>query len=255
VDLDLEPEDDEEMAVATKCLEKGTTLETNVADFVRLIFDEDTIVRSMKDLDVDTKKMPLGKISKAQIKKGIDALVRLEKEVKKKSPKLALLQDNSNQFYTTIPHYFGESKPPVIANLQMIKAKFDLLNILGDIETAVAMMKKNSKALDPLYAKYSSLDADLELVDQSSKEFKDINEYMEATKTPAGGSGFWGSGVDRSIIDVFRVNRHDEGGRYIEFDKVGNRKLLWHGTNVAVVAAILKGGMRIMPHSGGEFVT
>ena len=35
-------------------------------------------------------------------------------------------------------------------------------------------------------------------------------------------------------------------------DELDNRKLLWHGTNVAVVAAILKGGLRIMPHSGGR---
>jgi poly [ADP-ribose] polymerase 2/3/4 len=28
--------------------------------------------------------------------------------------------------------------------------------------------------------------------------------------------------------------------------------LLWHGTNVAVVVAILKSGLRIMPHSGGR---
>ena len=35
-------------------------------------------------------------------------------------------------------------------------------------------------------------------------------------------------------------------------DKKENRKLLWHGTNVAVVAAILKSGLRIMPHSGGR---
>lgn len=27
---------------------------------------------------------------------------------------------------------------------------------------------------------------------------------------------------------------------------------MWHGTNVAVVAAILKTGLRIMPHSGGR---
>jgi poly [ADP-ribose] polymerase len=27
---------------------------------------------------------------------------------------------------------------------------------------------------------------------------------------------------------------------------------LWHGTNVAVVVAILKTGLRIMPHSGGR---
>lgn len=30
------------------------------------------------------------------------------------------------------------------------------------------------------------------------------------------------------------------------------RRLLWHGTNVAVVAAVLKTGLRIMPHSGGR---
>ena len=27
---------------------------------------------------------------------------------------------------------------------------------------------------------------------------------------------------------------------------------MWHGTNVAVVVAILKTGLRIMPHSGGR---
>lgn len=40
--------------------------------------------------------------------------------------------------------------------------------------------------------------------------------------------------------------------RFKKFDSLDNRKLLWHGTNVAVVAAILKTGLRIMPHSGGR---
>ena len=40
--------------------------------------------------------------------------------------------------------------------------------------------------------------------------------------------------------------------RFKEHDSVENRRLLWHGTNVAVVAAILKSGLRIMPHSGGR---
>ena len=43
-----------------------------------------------------------------------------------------------------------------------------------------------------------------------------------------------------------------QGTRFIENDKLDNRRLLWHGTNIAVVAAILKGGLRIMPHSGGR---
>ena len=40
--------------------------------------------------------------------------------------------------------------------------------------------------------------------------------------------------------------------RFSEHGDLENRKLLWHGTNVAVVAAILKSGLRIMPHSGGR---
>jgi poly [ADP-ribose] polymerase len=58
--------------------------------------------------------------------------------------------------------------------------------------------------------------------------------------------------VKRELLEVFKVNRHGEEERYSAFDQIGNRKLLWHGTNVAVVAAIMKSGLRIMPHSGGR---
>ena len=40
--------------------------------------------------------------------------------------------------------------------------------------------------------------------------------------------------------------------RFKPYEGLENHQLLWHGTNVAVVAAILKGGLRIMPHSGGR---
>lgn len=40
--------------------------------------------------------------------------------------------------------------------------------------------------------------------------------------------------------------------RFKAHDLLEHRRLLWHGTNVAVVAAILKSGLRIMPHSGGR---
>lgn len=53
-------------------------------------------------------------------------------------------------------------------------------------------------------------------------------------------------------MEVWRVDREGEDQRFKEFDGIDNRKLLWHGTNVAVVAAILKSGLRIMPHSGGR---
>lgn len=43
-----------------------------------------------------------------------------------------------------------------------------------------------------------------------------------------------------------------QGERFAKSNAFTNRKLLWHGTNIAVVAAILRTGLRIMPHSGGS---
>jgi poly [ADP-ribose] polymerase len=46
--------------------------------------------------------------------------------------------------------------------------------------------------------------------------------------------------------------REGETERMMAHSKLGNRKLLWHGTGVAVAAAITSSGLRIMPHSGGR---
>lgn len=55
-----------------------------------------------------------------------------------------------------------------------------------------------------------------------------------------------------NLEDVWSCDRDGEDARFAAYDHLDNRKLLWHGTNVAVVAAILKSGLRIMPHSGGK---
>lgn len=54
------------------------------------------------------------------------------------------------------------------------------------------------------------------------------------------------------LLNVWRVDRHSEAAGFAKHAKLDNRKLLWHGTNIAVVAAILKAGLRIMPHACGR---
>ncbi len=46
----------------------GCTLEPLVQDFLRLVSDIKEMTNTMVELDIDTKKMPLGKLSKSQIK-------------------------------------------------------------------------------------------------------------------------------------------------------------------------------------------
>ena len=54
------------------------------------------------------------------------------------------------------------------------------------------------------------------------------------------------------IVEIFSMDRDGEIAAFEAHSAKGNRTLLWHGTNIAVAAAICSSGMRIMPNSGGR---
>lgn len=104
--------------------------------------------------------------------------------------------------------------------------------------------KKNSKKLarHPLDEKYSTLQAKLDVIPKGDPTFKVIETYFKNTTC---------SWRKVQLENVWSVDGQKDGAEFTKHSaKIGNRKLLWHGTNVAVVAAIMKGGLRIMPHSG-----
>lgn len=228
------------------------TLDAPTQSLIKLIFDNDMFKDAMKSFDIDVKKMPLGKLSKTQIAKGFECLDEIEKALNAKKPN-SVLTELSSKFYTLIPHDFGRRIPPSINDHESLRQKMDMLLVLGDIELAQEMQKEKDKmaeskktdtAAHPLDVNYNLLKCDLEHLDPKSKEFKVLQTYTENTKC----SGW----RPVTIKHIWKMNRHTEGDRVKPHDKVANRKLLWHGTNVAVVAAILKSGLRIMPHSGGR---
>ena len=104
---------------------------------------------------------------------------------------------------------------------------------------------------------YKSLHAALRTLDRKSTEFQVLDTYLKQTMSPH---------QQLELLDIWGVDRENEAARFAAHDAIVNRKLLWwvcsrvvcstqhgrHGTNVAVVAAILKSGLRIMPHSGGR---
>ncbi len=216
--------------------------------FMSLIFDHDVFRGAMASFDIDVKKMPLGQLTKAQVQKGYTVLEELEDAIQKGRSKP--IDDLSSRFYTLIPHSFGRRVPPPIDTLDLLQKKYDMLNVLGDIEIALGMENKDAAAEketdllpNPADVNYRKVKADLEYVDPSTREFDLIQTYMERTC-----SGYY----KLKLVDAFRVDRKGERERFCCHDTVAERKLLWHGTNVAVVAAILGSGLRIMPHSGGR---
>jgi poly [ADP-ribose] polymerase len=54
-------------------------------------------------------------------------------------------------------------------------------------------------------------------------------------------------------LQVFELNRSGEGDLHTALHaQTGNRRLLWHGTDVSAAAAICSTGLRIMPGAGGR---
>ncbi len=222
-------------------------LHPSLQRLMSLIFDHDMFRGAMASFDIDVKKMPLGQLTKSQVQKGYEVLEDLEAAIQGKKGKL--INDLSSRFYTLIPHAFGRRVPPPIDTLDLLQKKFDMLNVLNDIEIALGLQTKEEKGKEeallpnPADQNYLKLKADLAWVDPTTREFTFIQTYMENTAAQY---------RRLKLIDAFRVDRRGERDRFAGHDDIVERRLLWHGTNVAVVAAILGSGLRIMPHSGGR---
>uniref|UniRef100_A0A8C0CRT7 Poly [ADP-ribose] polymerase n=1 Tax=Balaenoptera musculus TaxID=9771 RepID=A0A8C0CRT7_BALMU len=183
-----------------------------------------------------------------QISWGLEALEAVEAALKAPADRGLSLEELSSHFYTIIPHNFGHSQPPPINSPELLQAK-DMLLVLADIELAQTLQaapeetEKAEEVPHPLDRDYQLLKCQLQLLDPKAPEYKVIHTYLEKT-----GSKYSCPALQHS----WTVNREGEGDQFQPHDKLGNRKLLWHGTNMAVVAAILTSGLRIMPHSGGR---
>lgn len=225
---------------------KPCSLHSSLESFVSLIFDHDMMKEAMAAFDIDVKKMPLGQLSQAQVKKGFEVLEALGEAIQAKKNKS--IMEITSRFYTVIPHAFGRRTPPLIDTAELLQKKMDMLNVLTDIEIAVNM-DAPTKTIEedllphPADDHYAKLEATMEYVDPASKEFDFILKYIDATAS---------SYSKPKLINAFRLDRKGEAERFKAHADLEHRKLLWHGTNVAVVAAICKTGLRIMPHSGGR---
>lgn len=224
---------------ASSAASKKCKLEAKLQETIQLIFSQDMFKEGLKNLGIDVDKMPLGKLSKTQVSKGMKVLEDLEKAIDAKQTKK--YGDLTNQYYTLIPHNFGRKAPPAIASEAAVQKEFDMLNALSDIAVGVAATDSGSSE-HPDDANYKALNANLKLLDPKSKDFKIIETYTKETQGHR----------KCQIIDAFELDRKGEGARFKESGKLKERKLLWHGTSVPVVVAILKSGLRIMPHAGGR---
>ncbi|KAJ3278959.1 Poly [ADP-ribose] polymerase 1 [Borealophlyctis nickersoniae] len=222
-----------------------TKLDKPIQDLMKVIFDVQAMRATLKEMEIDLTKMPLGRISKNMIKGAYQVLseasaVLDEQNAGSSTGKIVSL---SNQFFTMVPHDFGNDNAPLLNNKEIIQSKITLLDTLSDMEIAQTLLQSGDEQLeeDPIDVHYKSLKTHMEVVDRDSEEFKLIEECTKTTHAPTH------TNYTLVLEDVFRIVREGERERFEGYAKLHNRKLLWHGSRLTNYAGILSQGLRIAP--------
>lgn len=205
------------------------------------IFDVQGMKKTLLEFELDTEKMPLGKLSKKQIKSGYKILSELMNIIESGNPNQSKVIDATNRFFTLIPHDFGVKNAPLLDNMELIKTKTAMLDNLLEIEIAYSLLTSDSKEENPIPAHYLKLKAEITPLHTESPEFALIKEYLTNTHARTH------SNYSLEIQEVFKVIREGEDKRYKPFKKLHNRRLLWHGSRITNFAGIISQGLRIAP--------
>ncbi|KAL7751432.1 hypothetical protein RI367_003292 [Sorochytrium milnesiophthora] len=233
------------------------TLDPAVQKLMHLIFNQQYFAATMSSLNYDANKLPLGKLSKATITRGYQALKDLASLLNDPSlaanygrPLHQAVEGLSNSYYSVIPHVFGRQRPPVINSQDMIKKEVELLESLSDMKDAELIMKLEKKAavgddnVHPLDKQYQGLNMEeMTPLDPSSTEFQLLTEYLMESRGAT-------HGVNYTVENIFRIERAGETQRFQDskFASIpSDRRLLWHGSRVTNFGGILSQGLRIAP--------
>ncbi|KAI1647831.1 PARP-domain-containing protein [Daldinia loculata] len=231
--------------------EPESKLSKPVQELMQLIFNQQYFAATMRDLNYDAVKLPLGKLSKTTISRGFQALKDLSALIQ--NPALATSQHQtnyisateqlSNLYFTLIPHAFGRNKPPVIRDTTLLKREIELLESLSDMKDASLLMKNEQKEeINKLDQQFQSLGMnEMTPLDQESPEFTQLVDYLVDTRGATHSANY-------QVSQIFRVERSGEKDRLeAVHETYQDRRLLWHGSRCTNFGGILSQGLRIAP--------
>ena len=127
-----------------------------------------------------------------------------------------------------VPQNFESSTAPILDSITKISQQKNMLESLFKIEKDyLGVMTRNTLKL---------LNADIEVLEQDSEIYNLIETYIKNTSV---------QGFKLNVIEIFKVQRHEEVERYAPFKNFTNRQLLLHGSRIENFASIIRNGLKI----------
>ncbi len=153
---------------STKSAHVESQISKQLQELMELIFNKQYFEDTMKVLDYDADKLPLGQLSKRTLEQGFKALKDVGQLLANPRigdfPWTQSLERCSNMFYTLIPHNFGRQRPPIIRTEEALRKEICLMESLSDLEIANTIMEDRSEgegdSVHPLDRQFAALHLD-----------------------------------------------------------------------------------------------
>jgi predicted DNA-binding WGR domain protein len=221
-----------------KAKAKPVTIDTPVQDLVTYLYDEATTALTTTvnaKITAQGIETPLGVLTIGQIEKGEVILDELYAMFKQKKKNKDAMIAKSGEFYTAIPHRIGRSRKAmeaaVIDTMPEFQQKQDTLQLMRD------MLKVNGDGGNVLFdnevqSRYDALGCELGYLDVKAADYKKIESHVIKSQV---------THKKIKVKRIFTVKRKTEWKDFAS--KVGNDKLLFHGSNVKNWVGILSRGI------------
>jgi poly [ADP-ribose] polymerase len=236
-------EKEQAAASKTQAAPPVSQLPAAIQQLVRYIYDEATsALTSTVNAKITANGIttPLGVLTIGQIEKGEGILTTMYGIFQQNgsTKRDSQLEDLSSEFYTVIPHRIGRTRAAVaeavINSLEAFQQKQDTLQLMKD------MLQVNGETGSVLFDakvddEYKALGCTIEPVEAATGIFQEIKEYVEGSQIKM---------KSIRVQNVFKLRRGKEAETFN--GKVGNERLLFHGSRIQNWVGILTRGI-LMP--------
>lgn len=128
------------------CRQPDSSLDRSVQQLMELIFNRQYFADTLRELNYDTDKLPLGKLTKRMLDKGLEVLgdiggLLVDSSVN--NTRDAAIAACSDAYYNLIPHDFGQNRPPVISSEEALKKEISFIESLCDMKITDKIREDN----------------------------------------------------------------------------------------------------------------
>ena len=193
------PKDEDITEVKAKVDKSIENLDDKLNDRLKLLLDlisnEKMLSDTLVKLNIDSKKMPLGKISNSQLEKAAELLKKLKTIVDCDAPDSTTINQLCSDYYTLVPYSCGRRKPPLLEDVEAVDKYMALVDELKNVHITYNIIK-NSNNVNKLTNVYNQMNATISSLDKSSQMYTELVKYIANTQATT-------HSCNLQVVDIF----------------------------------------------------